>query len=101
MLPSSPSQNTDYPSVKKDKEPQKKILSKTAQAMIAAALASGTYEKRKDRVEPPYMAPSTDTDLYSSVRSLLIRPVYYSAHYQIVVLPVQRLWHYPGALLRM
>ena len=60
-------QHTNGTSVKRDKTKQQKILSKAAQAIIQADLQSGKYDKRKNRVEPPYMAPSTDPALYSSV----------------------------------
>jgi hypothetical protein len=36
-------------------------------SVIDAALKSGVYADRGDRLEPPYMAPSTDPNLYSSV----------------------------------
>ena len=45
----------------------RKILSVAARAAITAALDSGIYGDRADRLEPPYMAPSADPDDYPSV----------------------------------
>lgn len=49
-----------------------KILSKAAKELIAAEVASGMYKERSGEGRPPYMPPSTDLALYSSVRLLVI-----------------------------
>ena len=53
--------------VKKDNIVQQKILSNAAQAIINADIKLGTHVTKGGQVEPPYIAPSTDVNLYSSV----------------------------------
>ena len=49
---------------------QRKILSQAALPIIDEALKSGLHDGKKNTVEPPYMAPSKDTSLYSLVHIL-------------------------------
>lgn len=63
-------QSTHKIPVKKGKIEQRKILSQVALAIIDEALKSGLHDGKDNVLEPPYMAPSTDAALYSSVRIL-------------------------------
>ena len=45
----------------------RKILSNGAQRLIHEGVISGVYQNRKDKCEPPFMAPSIDPEDYSRV----------------------------------
>ena len=53
--------------VARSQTPHRRILSKAAGKLIDEAHKAGKYDDRKGRVEPPYMAPSSDPLVYSSV----------------------------------
>jgi hypothetical protein len=62
--------STNEALVAKSKTPHRRILSKAAKRQINAAHKAGKFDDRKDKLEPPYMAPSSNPMLYSSVRDL-------------------------------
>ena len=78
----------------------RKILSDGAKALIKRQFRSGAYKDRANELEPPFMAPSTDPDDYSKVRTF--NPALMPLHdLPIVVLNLQRLRQHPGPLYRM
>jgi hypothetical protein len=55
--------------------PHRRILSKAARNLIDEAHRAGKYDDRMNRTEPPYMAPSSDPLVYSSVCLLTGFPI--------------------------
>ena len=62
--------STNEALVTKSKTPHRRILSKAAKRQIDVAHKAGIFDDRRDKLEPPYMAPSSNPMLYSSVRDL-------------------------------
>ena len=77
----------NHPVVSRKMVPHRRILSKAAKDTIHVALESGKYDDRRKRVEPPYMAPSTEEGDYPSVCS------------PFTPLSVHGLWHITVVLI--
>jgi hypothetical protein len=77
--------------VKRTGDNCQKVLSPRAVEEIVASLKAGTYDQRKDALEPPFMAPSPIPGEYSKVRFTSSQIYAGNADDDTVVLRLQRL----------